>query len=335
MRAAVYVFGFGSTTTDGRDFVDGGDGIDTFVLTSTSPGSFSSNSNINENFDIWTRAAAGNAFGPLNAATEIIVTRNGSVAAELANVEELVINTGDGTDTVTVHGNFDQTHLMTSTITINDGDGGDTVDITDLSSEHRVVFHTDTNGHFIGDPRPQDVFDTSNANFIDPDSNDTGSQEPPNAGTDTDTDLDDDDDDQSLPVAGNAPVAPTQVAGLVLTGDDAANTLVGDEGNDLAFGGGGNDNILGGGGNDMLFGDAGADRIFGGDLETMSSRAAQVATPSLPALATTGSSPPAGTPMMSTGVRRASTRSTTPPSPATSSPTSAAGCWVMGAWSAT
>lgn len=144
------------TAGDGRDKVDGGDGIDTFVVNGSNQG---------ETFRIYTRAdAIAAGISGLDATSEIVITRNGtnngSIIAELKNVEELVINTGAGNDQVIVSGNFDATHLRTSTITINDGGGNDTVDISHLTSDHRVVFHGNGgNDQLNGPVRPQDVFD--------------------------------------------------------------------------------------------------------------------------------------------------------------------------------
>ena len=149
---------------DGRDTVDGGTNTapgDTFVI---------NGSNSSETYNIYTRAdwvalggGNGNTGHSAAATTEIVITRGGttnsSIIAELRNVEELVINTGGGNDTVNVSGNFDATHLNYNTIHINDADGGDMVDITGLTSAHRIVFNTDETGHVVGELRPQDVVD--------------------------------------------------------------------------------------------------------------------------------------------------------------------------------
>ena len=170
-----------NVTTDGHDFVDGGNGTDTFVLNSTVTGTgFGTNLNlanarpdVSESFNIYSNtdhwdgnaasvsSAAHAGLTGLNANTEIVVTRNGAVAAELAHIEEIVINTGPGNDTVTPVGNFNGTNLAYSTITINDAGGGDKVDITGLASEHHIVFNTDANGHVVGELRPQDVVNVS------------------------------------------------------------------------------------------------------------------------------------------------------------------------------
>lgn len=147
---------FGITVGDGRDFVDGGAGTnDTFIV---------NGNNQNETYRVYARAdwvaLGGNR--PLNANTEIVITRNGTannnVIAELDNIEEIVINTGAGNDQVFAIGNFNPTSLNFNTITIDGSAGNDTVDISDLASAHRILFRSaggqDT---IIGTLRSQDV----------------------------------------------------------------------------------------------------------------------------------------------------------------------------------
>jgi hypothetical protein len=101
-----------------------------------------------ETFRVYTRAewaaVAGNNAASLAAATEIVVTRNGtdfgSIISELASIEEIQINTGAGNNTVLAIGNFAPTNLHFNTITINGSSGNDTVDISHLTSAHRIVF---------------------------------------------------------------------------------------------------------------------------------------------------------------------------------------------------
>lgn len=155
------------SSTQGRDFVDGGIGSDTYQLNGDASA---------ETFTIYTRAAAlaANAALVLNANTEIVIVRNGTavtgtVIAELDNIEEISVNTlavssggvnggANSGDTITVVGDFTQTSLNYNTITINGGQGNDVVDIAGLTSAHRIVFTTaggqDT---VIGQLRPQDV----------------------------------------------------------------------------------------------------------------------------------------------------------------------------------
>jgi Ca2+-binding RTX toxin-like protein len=141
------------TTNDGRDFVDGGDGaLDRFVV---------NGSGTAEAFVVYARASvpAGLAAG-LKPDTEIVITRNGAIIAELDNIEEITINTGAGNDTVTAVGNFNPTSLNFNTITINGNEGDDTVDIAALQSAHRIVFRSN-GGHdtIVGTLRQQDVIE--------------------------------------------------------------------------------------------------------------------------------------------------------------------------------
>jgi Ca2+-binding RTX toxin-like protein len=219
--------------TDGRDVVDGGTegGVgDSFVVN----GNASS-----EIYRIYTRAAfdavPGNTLGGINAATEIIITRNGtnatSIIAELREIEEIRVNgvdpagTGGGAgagDTFQLIGDFSGTNLRLNTITIEGSSGNDTIDISALTSDHRVVFNskggTDT---FVGAPRPQDVMD------------------------------------------GEITIVES-VTPVVLTGNGLANELHGGAGNDTLSGKGGADTLTGGIGNDRLNGGAGNDRLEGG-----------------------------------------------------------------------
>ena len=98
-------------------------------------------------------SAALAGFTGLNANTEIVITRNGVVVAELDNIEEITINTlnvsqndGGGTDTPMAHlavfGNFNPTSLRLNTITIEGDAGDDTIDISSLGSAHRIVFRS-------------------------------------------------------------------------------------------------------------------------------------------------------------------------------------------------
>ncbi|WP_212612133.1 peroxidase family protein [Sphingomonas lacunae] len=153
-----------ASATGGRDFVDGGDGEDTFTITTDTTSA--------ESFVIYTRAAALEAVAglTLNANTEIVITRNGAVMAELDNIEEIVVSTlrvtspggaNGGTvsgDSISVVGDFNQTSLNFNTITIDGNAGNDTVDISALESAHRIVF-TSNGGQdtIVGELRPQDI----------------------------------------------------------------------------------------------------------------------------------------------------------------------------------
>jgi Ca2+-binding RTX toxin-like protein len=124
-----------------------------------------------------------------------------------------------------VIGNFSGTSLNFNTITINTGGAPATVDISQLTSDHRIVLNTDGGGGtLIGAARPQDV--------IDPSVNTVG-----------------------LDTTGFA----------LRQGTDRADTLKGGSGADLMLGLDGNDRLIGNGGNDHLIGGKGNDRLEGGD----------------------------------------------------------------------
>ncbi|MFC1459396.1 peroxidase family protein, partial [Microvirga arabica] len=141
------------TGQDGRDFVDGG--------TNTAAGDrFVVNGNgLSESFVVYSRAAAVAAgIAILRPETEIVITRNGAVIAELDNIEEITINTGAGNDSVTTIGDFSPTSLNFNTITIIGDGGDDTVDISALASAHRIYFRSNGgNDTIVGTLRPQDV----------------------------------------------------------------------------------------------------------------------------------------------------------------------------------
>ena len=153
---------------DGRDIVNGGADNDTVIINGNAS---------NETFRVYTRAAwgavGGNNLANLAAATEIVITRNGtnfnSVISELTGVEEIVINTGDGNDQVLTSGDFSPTSLSFNTIVINGSSGDDTVDISGLQSAHRILFRTNGgNDTIIGTLRDQDVIELpAGANLAD------------------------------------------------------------------------------------------------------------------------------------------------------------------------
>lgn len=142
--------------TDGRDIVHGGiGGTDTFVI---------NGNNQAETYRVYARAdwlaVAGNTAAQLQANTDIVITRNGtndaSVIAELDEIEEIVINTGAGADTVLGIGNFAPTNLAFNTITVNDSDGNITVDARGMQSGHHFALNTTGTGGTILGARPQD-----------------------------------------------------------------------------------------------------------------------------------------------------------------------------------
>ncbi|MGB7655427.1 MAG: peroxidase family protein, partial [Novosphingobium sp.] len=156
----------------GRDVVSGGLGNDTFTLVGTSAP---------ETFNIYTRTAwlaLGNSAAALNAGSTIVValggTTNANIIAELNGIEEIKMltsnnavgalgtgtTTGGSGDTINVVGNFVSTGLAYNTITI-DG-AGNKVDISQLTSDHRVVLNGDGSS-IIGQARPQDMINGVNA----------------------------------------------------------------------------------------------------------------------------------------------------------------------------
>jgi Ca2+-binding RTX toxin-like protein len=157
--------------TDGRDIIDGGTeggAGDTFVVVGNAAA---------ETYRIYTRQAwddvAGNNGAQLNAATEIVITRNGTAFAdiigELREIEEIRLNGVDPAgdtgaagagDTFNVIGDFSTTSLRLNTITIGGSSGADTVDISGLTSAHRIVFGGNGGGDQVaGEARSQDSFD--------------------------------------------------------------------------------------------------------------------------------------------------------------------------------
>ncbi|HEV7328881.1 MAG TPA: peroxidase family protein, partial [Bosea sp. (in: a-proteobacteria)] len=157
-----------SGPTDGKDIIDGGtEGTagDTFSIVGNTSA---------ETYRIYTRAEflLVNPLAVIAAATEIVVTRNGtnaaSVIAELSEIEEIRINGADpsgtagsaGNDTFEIIGDFSTTSLRLNTITIDGAAGDDTVDISALTSAHRIVFRSNGgNDTIVGNLRPQDVIE--------------------------------------------------------------------------------------------------------------------------------------------------------------------------------
>jgi Ca2+-binding RTX toxin-like protein len=125
---------------DGRDIVDGGAaGTDAFIINGDNSG---------EAYRVYSASAWLALPGRVlqNANTEIVITRNGttngSVIGELRGIEELVVNTLGGNDSITTIGSFAGTSLHTNTIHVNTGEGDDTTDISGLTSNHHVVVTT-------------------------------------------------------------------------------------------------------------------------------------------------------------------------------------------------
>lgn len=285
--------------TDGRDIVNGGtEGTagDTFVINGNASA---------ETYTIYTRAAwlaiAGNVAANLNAATEIVVTRNGtsnaSVIAELNEIEEIRLNgvdpSGDGTagnDSFSIVGDFSTTSLRLNTITIDGDAGNDTIDISALGSAHRIVFRSNGgNDTIIGTLRPQDVIElaagttaddyeiTTGANGVTTMTNGGHSIQFTSEGglpqfNGDGTTAEEEEDDTPAPNP-PAPTPPAATAGATIAGTAAADvllgtasgeTIVGFAGNDVATGGAGADIIRGDDGDDFLNGEGGNDMVFGG-----------------------------------------------------------------------
>ncbi|HEY2875736.1 MAG TPA: peroxidase family protein [Reyranella sp.] len=282
-----------SGANDGRDVVNGGTetGLgDTFVINGNAT---------SETYNIYTRAAwdalAGNNGAQLNAATEIVITRNGTnfaaIVAELREIEEIRINSVDpsGTtggagagDTFNIIGDFSATSLRPNTITIDGEAGDDTIDISSLGSAHRIVFKSNGgNDTIIGTLRAEDVVeltegaDLSTYELIE---NDNGTKTITN-GTHSVTftgvvppQFQVEEPGEEPPTGGDtdppAPVAGEPRLGTanadVLTGTPGDDNMVGQGGDDVVIGNAGADVISAGDGADLIRGDDGRDMIFAG-----------------------------------------------------------------------
>ncbi|MCW1400951.1 hypothetical protein OKA06_00925 [Novosphingobium sp. MW5] len=237
-----------NSVTGGIDFVDGGAGIDTYTILNDTKTA--------ETFVIYTRAAALAAIPALvlHPTTEIVITRNGALMAELDNIEEIQVSTlavttpggaGGGSvagDTIRVVGDFNQTSLNFNTITIDGTLANDVIDISALQSAHRIVF-TSNGGQdtVIGNLRPQDILNLDSTNGA------------------TATEI-------------AAAVSPTSVdqtfsagsANDLLFGAMGDDTITGGSGTDVIHGDMGDDRLIGGSDEDVLFGGQGDDQLFGG-----------------------------------------------------------------------
>ncbi|WP_422102087.1 peroxidase family protein [Vreelandella sp.] len=273
----------------GRDILDGGNQVDTAEIRG--------NANEAESFAILDRAnALSQGFNDLGAGTEIVIVRNGVVMAELANIEEIIIDGQGGGDTFTIAGNFTGTSLAMSTIHVMGSEDDDVLDISALSSAHRVVFKT-MGGHdtIVGALREQDVVELADGTMLADhpvEANQAGealvgdeqnsvrfepsteSQQPGEGDTGgddvTDEEVADEDEESDDDVV--APVTPIPVAAIAgsegadaLVGTAHGDTIMGLGGRDVVFGHDGDDDILGGDGADMLYGDDGDDRLLGED----------------------------------------------------------------------
>ncbi len=143
---------------DGRDTVDGGAETHADVMEIHGDGTA-------ETFDIYSNAEAVAQISYAGDA-EIVVARNGTIIAELTEIEDIVIDGQGGGDTFNTHGSFDGTNLATSTITHVGSEADDTVDLSGLSSVHRVVFHAGGGDDAITGDRDQDLIDITGLTIV-------------------------------------------------------------------------------------------------------------------------------------------------------------------------
>jgi Ca2+-binding RTX toxin-like protein len=285
--------------TDGRDYVDGQAGTDTFDV--------NTRGNQTEVYGVYTVAAAITAgLTGLRADTEIVITRavvtNGvegqaTIIAELDNIEEIRIGTqpGDPTngsagngDTVRIFGDFGQTSLALSTITIDGDAGDDTVDISKLTSAHRIVFRSNGgNDTIVGTLRPQDVIELEPGRTVEEyewEDNEDGTTtitcgthkvtfkceggrpdlqvpEEPQPPTDPV------DPEQPTPVTPTTPTTASDPIPAAPAQPEAPANLVlkGNSRSETLRGGEGDDRVDGGRGHDKLYGGSGDDKLNGGD----------------------------------------------------------------------
>lgn len=133
----------------GHDEMDGGNGTDTVEIYGT---------DAQDTFGVYDRETAIDLGYTLRGAdTEIVIVHNGAVAAELINIEEIIIDGQGGGDSFSVDGDFNGTSLAMSTIRLLGSDGNDTVDMSSLRSDHRIVFQANGGDDtVIGEQRAQD-----------------------------------------------------------------------------------------------------------------------------------------------------------------------------------
>lgn len=276
---------------DGRDFVNGGDNGaagDTMEINGDDSA---------EAFAVYARADAEIAgFVGLDGQTQIVITRNGAIIAELAGIEEIVINTAGGSDSVSLIGNFDPTDLSYNTVTIEGSDEDDTIDLAGLQSAHRVVFRsTGGNDVIVGQMRTQDRVELAEGKTLSDyvrSENQDGSITLASDGHSLtyfgtiantqlaggmphgdDDDWDDDDGHDHEDGSGHgddddydddAIVSPPPIFDEVIAGSAGHDQLKGGSGDDVIVGEGGDDALSGGSGDDNLAGGAGDDVLSGG-----------------------------------------------------------------------
>ncbi|RMH45772.1 MAG: hypothetical protein D6688_05730, partial [Alphaproteobacteria bacterium] len=195
---------------------------------------------IEEKFEIFTQPFAIGEKGYTGTA-EIVIYYQNTLVAEITGVEEIVVNGGGGGDEFDVRGNFAPTSLAYNTITLIGGDGNDAVDITQLQSDHRIVFNGGNGQNVVlGPQRQQDVL--NNAGYL-------------NAPA----------QDQVVTGTTAADTLETADGNDMVFGLAKADNILGHGGNDMLFGDFGRDRIFGGAGDDMIEGGRGRDTVFGGD----------------------------------------------------------------------
>ena len=113
------------------EHVDGGAGTDTEIINGTAAAS---------TYNINPTDATHLGIEILAGANQSGTATSASVAVTTTNVEEIVLNLGNGGDTVNISGDLLGTGVATSTITINGGAGDDTVNLSRLTSNEDIVF---------------------------------------------------------------------------------------------------------------------------------------------------------------------------------------------------
>ena len=110
----------------GTETVNGGPGTDTEIINGT---------NAVETFNINPIAGSPTELGIDIAAgaNNAVTATTGNSAVTTTNVEEIVLNLGNGGDTVLINGDLHGTGVATSTVTINGGTGNDTVNASGMT----------------------------------------------------------------------------------------------------------------------------------------------------------------------------------------------------------
>ncbi len=97
-----------------------------------------------ETFNVNAITLDGNAYVGINKEAPAAVASDTNYEVATRNVEDIVINTGNGGDTVIVTGSLNGTGLDVNTITVNGGTGTDTVNVGGLTSAHSVDVNAGT-----------------------------------------------------------------------------------------------------------------------------------------------------------------------------------------------